>query len=897
MSSLHPSNLASCAISGGSAFKSALEGIFFGFGTDKKAAPTPIKWGVMPACNLIEERCRHWIELIGAGQSCRGFIVVDDRDQEKVWATPFAQHRFLSPYLEKIPCATNLKELCAGLSGEPESLPLGSIRRYVEAIWLQTLVQQFSHGSNGDVVNGFLAPARLLKSGEERTLQWAIWKDFWVPFKTQVLTGEIAGLQIGKELVDACSPITAWVENAQNLSLNDGDLERVMMLLTQIRTLADQRSREDSNSPRDDKVYSLGSEGQFKLLVVDDHAATWHPVFESLLKALKGKLDNQNLQIDFSLDGKSLAGSSKNVLFGSYDVVLLDIFLGRDSGTDLLKKLRRDFSQLPVLLWTTSRDEEITGAARLANGILLKKSVTRADLVASLGEWLVRGRSLRSKTLPSPFFHHTIQSPDLRELAVDFHEWCLKQLDSFHALDSSFFRYFTNHGGRHIVKLWELLGKALESFLHDDETLLPKIDETKPETIRQREIEITGLYLTVICHELGMFPMRVGKQVENFADLPKAYLKDVRSLHALRGMALIEDHACGYWNDTAGKELGLRLHHRTFGDLPFRLAALSGYHARVFGSLSSKLFLALDRTDSNSVQTIPKHISDLEDRINKLESTSSALSQSGGVFKQALTRIGEEISDPVTRERLRRQCALFRFVDALDVSFTRNPPEFLALHGKLPAKQYRENLKREVCTSAAIDDGEVKVVLRVEAPEVDLVRNIAKHLCGKRIGDKTAIKKAIKALRNDTVVSEPWQLPAGESSWQINQLDTVSAICLQKPLDEWLERVWELMVDGKGSAEFIQHLRDLAILDNNALDPTLTTDGAIKIASITALSVAGELLDEYRAIVEADLAEKIKINAAGWKWACGGNPHDFPSLRRFLPKEAERSADRRVSCR
>lgn len=879
-----PPKTASLAVAGGGAFAMAVEGIFFGFGDDHDAPAGRPLWGILPPTSLTEDRCRHWIELIEKG--CRGFIVVDERDEGQVWSEPFRGHRFLNPYLGRISRAKNLQELCAKLANDPEDLPLGSVRRYVEAILLQESLRRFSHGSDGDVVNGFLAPARLIEDNDIRANQRETWATFWTPFKDRVLNKIEGKSQIGDELTEACSPINSWMEDGNESFSKISDLERVMMLLTQIRTLADHRSRDESNSPKSAPVKSLGSKCGFKLLVVDDHSPTWHPVFESLMGELETKLSNQKLLIEFSLDGKHLAGTDDPVLFGSYDLVLLDIFLGNLSGTEILKRLRRDFSQLPVLLWTTSRDEEITGAARLANGILLKKTVTRQQLVQSLAEWLVRGQAIRSKTLPNPFFHHTIQSADLRALAVDFHEWCLKQLDSFHALDGSFFRYFTDHGGRHMVKLWELLEKAIEPFLHDDDTLLPKVDDTKPETVRQREIEITALYLAVICHELGMFPMRVGKQVENFSDLPKAYLEDVRSLHAVRSMALIADKAGSRWNDTQGKKLGARLHEVGFGDLPWRLAALTGYHARVFKSLAYDQFLGLDTTDKEGKAKQPEHLSDLENRIGKLKAPTASLSQTGRVFSTALRKIADHLTAGALRERLRKQCALFRFVDALDVSFTRNPPEFLSLHAKLPAAQYRENLKREVCAEAAILDGEVKVVMHVKPPELDLVSRIANHLGCKRIGDAAANRTAVEALQRAEVVSNPWQPPNVGSSWSTDALDENSAICLQKPLDEWLERVWKLIVEGEGASEFIQHLRDLDILDKNALDPTLTPEGAGKIASITALSVAGELLDEYRAIVEAGLEEKIQLTGKGWNWA--KDPwkvemlNNFPSFKRFL---------------
>lgn len=877
-----PDRIASCAIAGGTTFRVALEGILFGFDSRKEPPEHQPHWGILPPVSNAEEFCHHWVGLIEKG--CQGFVHVDDRTgtlQEL-----FGGHRFLAPYLDEIQQATNLEELCNILAGKPTSLPLGSIRRYVEAIALQESIKVFSHGSNGDVVNGFLAPARLLGDEGERSQQRKTWESYWQPFTEKVLTVENADFELGRELAEACGPIGRWIksEGQEEEALNDSDLERVMMLLTQIRTLSDQRSRISSNSPAETGVLGpLGEEGGFKLLVVDDHAKTWYPVFELLLQELRRKLE-RDLKIDLSIDGKFLADAEqKDVFFGSYDLVLLDVFLGQDRGTGILEELRRDFSQLPVLLWTTSRDEEITGAAQLANGILLKKTVTRDAMIKILAQWLPRGRALRSKTLPNPFFHHTIQSPDLRELAVDYHEWCLKQLDSFHALDGSFFRFFTDHGGRHIVKLWDLLEKAIEPFLHRDETLFPSARAP-----REREIEITGLYLAVICHELGMFPMRVGEKVEDFANLPKEYLHDVRSLHAVRGMVLIVDGIGEHWNDIRGKELGNRLHSESFGELAFRLAALVGYHARVFKSLSGAPFLGLD---GDSPSQDPQHLLDLEARINKLKAPSATPFRSGQEFEDALKSIAGKFADETARERLRKQCALFRFVDALDVSFTRNPPEFLSLNGKLPFKQYRENLKREVCAKAEIVDGNVKAEMRVERPEVGQIQEIISYLSSSKIGNGEANQRANEALKNGSVVSYPWKPAAGDDgsfAWSNDDLETSSAVCLQEPLDEWLERVWMLIVDGDGHSDFHQHLRELGILDPNAQDPTLTRKGAELIASVTALSVAGELLDEYRAIVEAGLEMRLVIEEEGWIWGTSWELDKFPSLNRFLSEESTR---------
>lgn len=896
----------SLVASGGDVFKSAVESIFFGFGKSRIEPSKPPQWGIMPTTNLVQDQCRYWLNLID--ERCQGFIVVDDREGG-AWQAPFKNHRFLGPYLDRIPRTKNLQELCRFLAESPRDLPIGSIRRYVEAILLQESIKGFSHGSDGDIVNGFLAPARLLL-GYEPNLQADDWSIAWKKFREDILTNEHEHLQVGRELCDACVSVTRWVEASNTRpELPVADLERVMLLLTQIRTLADHSSSQDSNSPKKMPIEPIGESGGFKLLVVDDHALAWHPVFESLYTEILPKLLGKKLQINFSYDGEFIGCGTEQVLFGSYDLVLLDVFLGQKSGTDTLKTLRRDFSQLPVLLWTTSRDEEITGAARLANGILLKKTVKQKDLVQSLSEWLIRGKSLRSKTLPNPFFHHTIQSSDLRELAVDFHEWCLKQLDSFHALDGSFFRYFTDHGGRHIVKLWELLEKAIQPFLHDDDRLLPKIDEDKPETIRQREIEITALYLAVICHELGMFPMQVGKSVENFGTLSKEYLNDVRSLHALRGMVMVEDKSGSHWNDSQGKKLGGRLHDQAFGELPHRLAALVGYHARVFKSLAKEPFL--DWT--NKYVEGRSNKTDVEERIGNLKAPSAGLELSLNSFERSFQSVAKVIGDKGSRERLRKQCALFRFVDALDVSFTRNPPEFLAGGGNLPCAQYRENLKREVCSEAKINDGKVEVTMRVTAPDKEIVTKICSYLCTEEIGDQNTNKTAIQLVRDSqAIVSEPWKPPIGDS-WTVNTLDDNSSVCLQKPLDIWLTKVWQLIVaasqsrcrwsygtwlgrlwmeivKGKDNAKFIKHLKmDIGILDKKSKVPLLTESGARLLASITALSAAGELLDEYRAIVEAGIEDRIRLNQDGWNWRKTEDPKwpidGFPSLNAFLPEE------------
>ena len=593
--------------------------------------------------------------------------------------------------------------------------------------------------------------------------------------------------------------------------------------------------------------------------------------FEHLQTTLKNGSPALDVRFEFSLDGEAIccAGEPANALldFSQFDLVVLDVFLGGSRGTDTLRRLRRDFSQLPVLLWTTSRDEEITAEATLANGILLKKTVTWEQLQNAVRTWAPHGKAMRTHTLPNPFFNHAIKNLKYRNLAVQFHEWCLKQLDSFHALDGEYFRFFTDHGGRHIVKLWELMERTLRPFLQDDkQTVLP----TDP---NPRELEILGLYLAVICHELGMFPMRIGDNVEDFSKLGAGYLDDVRSLHAVRGMVLLHDsksspdgkHIGQYWNDNRGRELGAMLRAEDLHELADRLAVLVGYHARVFKSLGEDEFLNWKKSQRG-----------LDAKIKKLASPVPSLSRTDDAFRSTYLALESVFKDSPIRERLRRQCALFRFVDALDITASRNPAEFLVGSGTLPTKQYAENLKRELCRCATIENGDVRVEMAVQAPSFKMVKAIIFYVHDKKLMEKEDHKNAVKAfcfvqdeLAARPHVKMPWIVPT-KPSGRSQIFKASSALLLQKPLDCWLKEVWKLLIEEKGNTELIKHLKKLNILDAKAQAPKLRFEGAKAIASVTALSVAGELLDEYQAIVEAELSDKIRLpdskSNSGFRW-------------------------------
>ena len=173
-----------------------------------------------------------------------------------------------------------------------------------------------------------------------------------------------------------------------------------------------------------------------------------------------------------------------------------------------------------------------------------------------------------------------------------------------------------------------------------------------------------------MCHELGMFPMKVGDRVEDFSRLGKDYLDDVRALHAPRGMVLLQQGSQqggrSYWNDSRGCELGKMLTERhplcdkiTMGDL---VAVLVGYHARFFRAYRSRI-------SSSGIGWE----ADVGKRLAKLRSPVASLSRADVAFKETFGMLDQAISEDLIRDRLRRQCALIRFVDAIDVSSSPEP--------------------------------------------------------------------------------------------------------------------------------------------------------------------------------------------------------------------------------
>jgi CheY-like chemotaxis protein len=889
-----------------------------------------------------KEFWNHFVKLQRAG--CRHFIrIVTNNEQPEPWDQLAPRWKramgkvCCSKMLNVAEVSSEVQKVANLLSAAPTDPGVMDLLRTLgHSKELIAVLPDFIHGGALDVTNIVLAPARMICNAEcgheEKKEAWEYWakrNEKWIKDVRKSLDSSWCELpkrgeknSLALELFETWSAIAPHFDSgtypcrdsiAETNLLHD--LDGMMALLTEIRLVGrgepGTSSGENIGGETPPLTLDFASTGEpqapYRVLVVDDHSSCWHEVIRLAAESARILLGH-TISIDFSIDGKTLATDSKTELtqvFCNYDLVILDVYLPGDRGPNILRNLRRDVSWLPVVIWTSSSSAELAGEASYHNGYLFKKTSSVKEITDVFVRLLPIGNALRSNILPNPFFNHSIKKLEYRNLAVHFHEWCLKQLDSFHALDGEYFRYFTDHGGRHIVKLFELMQKALQGFLGDraDNLLLP----ADP---KEREAEILGIYLAIICHELGMFPMRIGGQkgtVEDFATLGRAYLDDVRALHAARGMVLIEDATPtnegkgmgAYWNDLRGQELGKMLHEQK---LAARVAVLVGYHARLFKSLKTGDFLQWKSAGA-----------DLREKINNLGSSTVLLCRGDGAFRFTFRRLARDFGARSTtqkpmsvnvdekterlqksRERLRRQCALFRFVDALDITASRNPADFLIGSNSLRPQQYGENLKRELCEDAGIENGKVFARMRASAPRLDVVNEVFTYVADAKLlkGEEgKAAFQIIKSTVDEIRVKTPW----GSNEQRSPRLTDKEAVGMSKALDAWLAEVWKVLVLKDGETNFLKHLEQIGVLDRRSHRPRLKFSGAKILASLTALSVAAELLDEYAAIDQAGLSDKISLPEAsdderhGFKW---GEWDDVPdaliTLLKVLPSN-ERS--------
>jgi len=103
----------------------------------------------------------------------------------------------------------------------------------------------------------------------------------------------------------------------------------------------------------------------------------------------------------------------------------------------------------------------------------------------------VRGQIATTLVLPNPFFDYALRDPVLREVALAFTKWTLRYMDCFHAVDHFYFKYFNDHGGRHILGVMDATAKLLRPYLFQDSLLST-----------QDEVRTKQLFLPIYSHSL-----------------------------------------------------------------------------------------------------------------------------------------------------------------------------------------------------------------------------------------------------------------------------------------------------------------------------------------------------------------------------------------------------------
>ncbi len=119
---------------------------------------------------------------------------------------------------------------------------------------------------------------------------------------------------------------------------------------------------------------------KLKVLLIDDE--------EELVTTLVERLSYRGVEAEYALDGYSALLKMRE---GRYDVVLLDLKLPGMGGREVLKRLRKDFPNVPVLLITghggveDETDEGLDGAYAY-----LVKPAQLDDLIAKMREAVKR---------------------------------------------------------------------------------------------------------------------------------------------------------------------------------------------------------------------------------------------------------------------------------------------------------------------------------------------------------------------------------------------------------------------------------------------------------------------------------------------------------------------------
>ena len=750
------------------------------------------------------------------------------------------------------------------------------VERVIHAVRLFPLLRKFIHRQNTDIVNSYLAPARMLISSNSWSIE-SIGED-WIAYSHRAMqefnNQVVADVQklpsnygrLGVEVTRAACSAAAMIDalaSKEPEKLDIGAIENLMELLTECRELADQDDARDVSLIEPKVVEPIGDfEGNgehpsYKVLVIDDHANQWTPVLR--IVARECEMKNVPLRFEFctfpkkkaqakSLKegaliedwitigaGSEMEGADLFQALPEYDVVLLDVFLGELSGLDLLESIRKINSTVPVIIWTTSRQIDIPAAASLSNGFLFKKRCTCQDVAEALLYWAPEGRSRRTAVLLTRFFDDNISSNGLRQICSSFTKWFLRLVDSFHAVDEHL-KYYTDHGGRHI--------QGLMSIIADLVTPIWKCDDIFTKNAADSEGQLVALYLAVLAHEIGMFP---GQRADGVLDRPEevhvSVLKARRKHHAIRGMVILESDSF-IPNDLQSLMDQLDIADQS-GLVRSLLCLLTGYHAR-FLDLSAKGFeknLARPEKRGEEPITLDKAVS--RDGLSGLE--SHPLIEEMGEFEPSslINIVLAKLKDDLVNvrddgngilERARKMCAVFRFADAIDIDRSRLPADFLRRSPDRTHINDREHLKRQIVEEVSIEKSTVSIHVNAVKPQ---------HFPGE-----------LAAIEH--VLDDPW------SQHGINTL-----VQFLEDLDTWLEHYWASVKMKRSSwrPDKEEDYQDAILVEeymNSKFGGIETHSARSFVAGLTAICVAAEIADEYEAIEQVGLTEHIRLDRVSW---------------------------------
>ncbi len=127
-----------------------------------------------------------------------------------------------------------------------------------------------------------------------------------------------------------------------------------------------------------------------KVLLVDDD----NLLREIYLDLLKG----EGYQVEVAVDGD---GAFEKMKQGGFDLVLLDVILPKQTGFDVMNRLKNDPPQTPnkavLFLTNLGNDDEIAQAKQLGNGYLMKSDITPEDFLNQVKKYLQPQNSFLSK--------------------------------------------------------------------------------------------------------------------------------------------------------------------------------------------------------------------------------------------------------------------------------------------------------------------------------------------------------------------------------------------------------------------------------------------------------------------------------------------------------------------